>query len=444
VGEGADAVFRALCAGTSGRAELRGFDGSRYRAQHAYEIDDRPAEGADVPGRATAWLLRAIREAAAQAGLGEDLSGVPILVGTGLRELRSAELAWRDAAARHSGALGTAAVAPTAVDAAADASGAAPTADAVAALSPAADVPPLGPPAADAGIAEGLPSGAMLFDADRLSCDADRLPFDADRLHFGTALRERFGADLTYTFAGACSASLYALAMGSDLLAAGLHDTVVVAGVDTLTESMYGLLDRVNADPPDRVLPFDRERRGVLMGDGAAAVVLRRERPEELPGALGRLRAVSVNCDARHVTAPDPKGIAEAVREAQRRAGVKPRDVDLVLLHGTGTLLNDGAEATAIGEVFGPDVRVPLMTAIKSMTGHTSGGSGLLSLIVALKALSSGRVPPVVGLTEPADEAAVFRFVREPVAGAELGVAQVDAFGFGGVNAVAIVERTGR
>ncbi|TVL89231.1 beta-ketoacyl synthase N-terminal-like domain-containing protein [Streptomyces sp. SAJ15] len=368
VGDGVEEIFAALCSGTSGLAPLRGFDRSRYRAQNAYEIDDRPAgDTPDVPGRATDWLLRAVGQAAAQAGLGEDLSGVPVLIGTGLRELRSAELGYRDGAA-----------------------------------------------------------------------------YEQDRLHFGTALRERFGADRTYTFAGACSASLYALAMGSDMIAGGATDTVVVAGVDTLTESMYGLLDRVHMDPPERVQPFDRERRGVLMGDGAAAVVLRRDTPEERAGALGRLRAVSMNCDAYHATAPDPQGIAEAVRDAQSRAGVKPDDVDLVLLHGTGTLLNDEAEAAAIAQVYGADVGGPLMTAIKSMTGHTAGSSGLVSVIVALRALASGRVPPTVGLEQPVDEAADFRFAREPVTAGDLRVAQVDAFGFGGVNAVAIVERADR
>ncbi|CAM5648925.1 3-oxoacyl-ACP synthase OS=Streptomyces antimycoticus OX=68175 GN=SSPO_062340 PE=3 SV=1 [Streptomyces antimycoticus] len=229
VGEGVDEVFQALCAGISGLGELRGFDRERYRTRHAYEIDDRPAPGADLPGRATDWLRRAVGEAAAQAGLGEDLSEVPVLVGTGLRELRSAELAWRDGA-----------------------------------------------------------------------------PFDIGRRHFGTALRTRFGAVRTHTFSGACSASLYALALAADLLTTGAEDTVVVAGVDILTESMYGLLDRVNIELPDRVRPFDWDRRGVLMGDGAAAVVLRREEPGAGTGALGRVRAVSMNCDARHVTAPTP------------------------------------------------------------------------------------------------------------------------------------------
>ncbi|MEU6479412.1 beta-ketoacyl synthase N-terminal-like domain-containing protein [Streptomyces sp. NPDC047017] len=379
VGDGVGDVFDALCAGRDGRARLRGFDRDRFRAQHAYEIDDRPADGFDAPGRATRWLVRAVEEAARDAGLGTDLAAVPVLVGTGLRELRSAELGWRDKAA-----------------------------------------------------------------------------FDVADLHFGPALREHFGAVRTYTVSNACSASLYALAMGCDLLAAGEAEHVVVAGVDTLTESMYGLLDRVHMEPPDRVRPFDQDRRGVLMGDGAAAIVLRRARDAgdsedagdsgraQAPLVHGRVRSVYVNCDAYHVTAPDPGGVAAAVRGAHRQGGVTPADIDLVLLHGTGTLLNDEAEAVAIGEVFGPHTAGPLMTAVKSMTGHTSGGSGLLGLIVALRALASGRVPPTVGLRKPIDEAADFRFVQDTETAAELRIAQVNAFGFGGVNAVAVVERAGR
>ncbi|WP_197287804.1 beta-ketoacyl synthase N-terminal-like domain-containing protein [Streptomyces apocyni] len=367
-GSGVDELFESLCAGRSGRAELRGFDRTRFRAQHAYEVDNRPAEGEDVPRRATNLLVEAIGQAAADAGIGEDLSGIPILIGTGLRELRSMELWWRE--------------------------------------------------------------GSEFTDAG---------------LHFGTGLRERFNADVTHTFSNACSASLYALALASDLLGQegdDTPDTVIVAGVDVLTESMYGLLERVHPVPPDRVRPFDRNRTGVLMGDGAAAIVLRRS-DAGAPRVHGLLRAVAVNCDAYHVTAPSPEGIAQAMRNAYSLAGVKQSDVDLVMLHGTGTLLNDEAEATALADVLGSGADGPLTTAVKSMTGHTSGASGLINLIVGLRALNEGRVPPTVGLDEPVDEAASFRFVTgEAAAGEQLRVAQINAFGFGGINAVAIVEGT--
>jgi 3-oxoacyl-[acyl-carrier-protein] synthase II len=357
-------TFDALCAGRSGLRPLVGFDPSRYRARSAYEVADR-APGTDLPYRATHLLETAIAEAVRQAGIGDDLAAVPVLVGTGLRELRSVELWWR-------GGLGV----------------------------------------------------------------------DATRLHFGTALRERFGATDVHTVANACSASLHTLALGADLIDADEADTVVVAGDDVLTESMFGLLDRFNQEPPDRVRPFDRNRRGVLMGDGATAVVLRRDRDSDDPAPLVRLRAVGLNCDATHVTAPDPRGIAAAITQAHRAAGLKAADVDLVLLHGTGTVLNDDAESAAMTAAFGEHVGSPVMTAIKSMTGHTSGASGLLGVVVAAESLRSGLVPPTPGLDDPAEPALSFRFARgaaqRPVA---MSVAQVNAFGFGGVNAVAILER---
>jgi 3-oxoacyl-[acyl-carrier-protein] synthase II len=364
VGIGTGELFTNLCDGKTGRAPLRGFDRSNFRAQQAYEIDDRPEPGVDRPGRATEWLIEAIRQAADEAGLGEDLSDVPILVGTGLRELRSLELWWRESAA-----------------------------------------------------------------------------FDLDRLHFGTALRERFGATTSYTFSNACSASLYALAMGTDLLSLGTADTVIVAGVDVLTESMHGLLERVHPTPPDRVRPFDRNRTGVLMGDGAAAVVLRGDNAKDTTApSLGRVRSVAVNCDAFHVTAPDPGGIASAMHASHRDAGVKPSDIDLVLLHGTGTLLNDEVEAAAMNAVFGENIDRPRMTAIKSMTGHTSGASGLMNLVVGLRCLATSTVPPTVGLDDPVDEVSRFRFARDTAAHEQMSVAQINAFGFGGINAVAILE----
>ena len=361
VGSGVGEIFRELCAGTSGRSELKVFDRTRYRSPYAYEMADRSGRE-DVPMRATRWLTVAIEQALDQAGIGDDLSGVPVLIGTGLRELRSLEL-------RHV-------------------------------------------------------AGADFSVAD---------------LDFGPALQARFGAVHTYTFANACAASLSALGLATDLLTAGDADTVVVAGVDMITESMFGLVERIHPVAPEAVRPFDRARTGVLMGEGACAVVLRRDDTGDGAG-LAVVRGVGINCDAHHVTAPSPEGMAAAMRQAHDRAGLKPAEVDLVMLHGTGTLLNDDAEAAALGAVFDPAADAPLMTAIKSMTGHTSGASGLLGLITAVQSLRTGRVPPTLGLTSPVEAASSFRIVTGVQARHELATAQVNAFGFGGVNAVAIVE----
>ncbi|MBM2619524.1 beta-ketoacyl synthase [Actinoplanes sp. LDG1-06] len=362
IGGNVDEFFAALCAGRTGNAPLRVFDTERYRSRNAYEIDDRPAGGPDTAMRTTTYLITAIEQALRAAGMSDDLSGVPVLVGTGLRELRSLELWHRDRAA-----------------------------------------------------------------------------FGPDDLHFGAALRAKFGALTTHTFSNACAASLYALAMGADLIEQRSSDVVVVAGVDMISESMFGLVERIHPKAPDVVRPFDRNRLGAVMGEGAAAVVLRRADPAA-DEATALLRGVGVNCDAYHVTAPSPAGMATAMRDAHRRAGVTPADVGLVMLHGTGTMLNDEAEATALADVFGPAARDPLMTATKCMTGHTSGASGLLGLITAVRALRDGVVPPTIGLDDLVDEAEGFRIVTGEQATHRARRAQVNAFGFGGINAVAIVE----
>ncbi|WP_457033049.1 beta-ketoacyl synthase N-terminal-like domain-containing protein [Kitasatospora sp. P5_F3] len=350
-------LFEALCQGRTALAPLRAFDRTRFGLQHGYEIDDRPAGGPDLPLRATSWLCEAIALAAADAGL-TDLSTVPVLVGTGLRELRTVELR------RQAGSTVTPA-----------------------------------------------------------------------ELHFGTALRERFGVTRSHTFSNACAASLYACGLADDLLASGEADTVVVAGVDTVTESMLGLLDRVQPGHPDAVRPFDRARKGVLLGEGAAAVVLRRSGP-----AQAVLRSVALGCDAHHVTAPDAEGILRTVRQAHARARLTPGEIDLVMAHGTGTLLNDEAEAIALGKAFAG--HRPAVTAIKAATGHTSGASGLMALTVAVEALRTGRIPPTAGTRDLVPEAAGLDLVLGAELHRPVRIAQVDAFGFGGLNAVALVEGT--
>jgi 3-oxoacyl-(acyl-carrier-protein) synthase len=365
VGTGPDEIFDALCVGREARAQLRAFDVSKYRSRYAYEIDDRAEPGQDEPLRATRWLRLAIEQALADAGLGEDLSDIPVLVGTTLREQRSAELWWQSGAA-----------------------------------------------------------------------------FNPAEFYFGTDLRASFGAESSYTLANACSASLYALALATDLIELGAADTVVVGGTDAITESAFGTLDRVQNESPDALTPFDESHKGMLMGEGAVAVVL--QRAGTAAGKVrARLRSVGVNCDANHPTAPDQDSIGWVIRDAHRRAGVVSDDIDLVMLHGTGTPRNDETEAAVLTDVFGGSKRpdgAPLMTAIKSMTGHTLGGSGLLSLVMAIRSIESGRVPPVRGLTTPIDEVAGLSLIQGTSQAADISMAQVNSFGFGGINAVAVME----
>ncbi|WP_158890643.1 beta-ketoacyl synthase N-terminal-like domain-containing protein [Amycolatopsis anabasis] len=356
-------IHDALCAGTSGVGPVRAFDRTRYRAEAAYEIDDRAEDGRDEPRRATRWLVTAVRQALADAGLLGEAARYPVLIGTTHREQRTAELWWRGQA--------------------------------------------------EAGFAD---------------------------LHFGAALREEFGSTDVFTFANACAASLYTLGLAQDLVEAGAADTVIVAGTDSITESSFGIFDRIQyGRPPSAVRPFDKERRGMVMGEGAVAVVVER------PGAhdrrvRARVRGVSVNCDGAHPTQPAVDSVERAVRDAHRRAGVTPADIDLVMLHGTGTVLNDQVEAAVLRNVFEPASARPVLTAIKSMTGHTLGGSGLLSLLMAVLSIRRERVPPIIGLDDPMDEVAGMDLVRDKPRQASVSTAQVDAFGLSGINAVAVLE----
>jgi 3-oxoacyl-[acyl-carrier-protein] synthase II len=366
LGDTVAGIHEALCSGRSGLAPLGAFDASKYRAQSAYEVPDRGRPGVDEPLRATRWLVRVIREALTDAGLSTQVPGLPVLVGTTHREMRTAELWWQH--------------------------------------------------------------GAPLAAAD---------------LHFTSAVRAAFGTSDVHTVASACAASLYALGMATDLIALGQADTVVVAGTDPITESSFGGFDRVQAPPPDTIRAFDRSRRGMIMGEGAVAVVLRRTGAH--PGRIdGRVRGVSMNCDASHPTTPDPAGIVRAIEDAHHRSAVVPGDIDFVIVHGTGTPHNDLAEAVALKEVFKTADPGPLVTGIKAGMGHISGAAGLLSLVIALEAIRSGTLPGISDLTDPIGETKELRVVSGAPATGSFGTAQVHAIGMGGINAVAIVEGAGQ
>jgi 3-oxoacyl-[acyl-carrier-protein] synthase II len=225
------------------------------------------------------------------------------------------------------------------------------------------------------------------------------------------------------------------------MIAAGEADAVVVAGCDSVTDSLLAVIGRGSPVRSSALRPFDADREGVLLGEGAAAVVLE---PEEAVRADGRevlavLRGVGLSCDAHHETAPDPAGIAACMRDAHERAGVAPEQVDLVLTHGTGTALNDPAEASALLEVFGSAAQDALVTGIKGAIGHTSGAAAVMALVVAVQAMRAGVIPAIWGLATPIPETRGLGLVDGPALAAQPVLAQVDAFGFGGVNAVAVV-----
>ncbi len=263
--------------------------------------------------------------------------------------------------------------------------------------------------------------------------------FETERLHFAAAVRQAAPAvSRVVTLSNACSAGGHALAVAQDLVELGEADCVVAAAADAMTESMLAMIGRVSDGPARDLRPFDAGRTGTLLGEGAAAVVVVPEGRCARP--LARLLGTGLACDAHHETAPDVEGVRRALRDAFRRAGRPAAAVDLVVAHGTATARNDPLEIGVIREAVAPGDAGPLVTAIKGAIGHTSGSAALHGLDVAIRCLASGVVPPIAGLRTPLAEAGRARLVMGAPARASLRLAQVDAFGFGGVNSVSVVE----
>lgn len=283
--------------------------------------------------------------------------------------------------------------------------------------------------------------GSALRELRAFECWAlDGAPLRRDHLHFDAAVRAVLPeAAEVVTLSNACSASGHALALAQDLLAGEEAEAVVVAGCDAMSESMLTMIGRLTEGQTAMVQPFQSGRVGALIGEGAAAVVLQ-PATTATRAAQAELLGTGMTCDAYHETVPHPAGIVAAMRDAHRRAAVRPQDIGLVLAHGTGTLLNEPVEAAALGAVYGDVTPGPLVTGIKGALGHTSGSAALMSLIVAADALRTGLVPPIVGLDDPIEEAAHLRLVTGEPESSAARVAQVNAFGFGGINAVTVIR----
>ena len=235
----------------------------------------------------------------------------------------------------------------------------------------------------------------------------------------------------------ACSSSFKALASALRLIDAGLADAAVVGSADSLTRTTVFGFHSLGLLAPTPTAPFSATRAGLTLGEGSAFILVERDTAATRPHAEAWIAGVGGASDAFHHTSPHPEGLGGqlAMREALDRAGLSPGQIGLVSAHGTGTRLNDAAEASAITRVF--ERRVPV-TATKSLTGHTLGSAGLTALILALEALRRQELPASLRAT-PVDAALALDLVTECTA-AKLEHILINAFGFGGSNATVVVS----
>lgn len=243
-------------------------------------------------------------------------------------------------------------------------------------------------------------------------------------------------------FSTACTSSNLALAVAFDLVRTDKADVVIAGGFDTMSQvscAGFGVMRNVSSGV---CRPFDRNRDGLVLGEGSAVLIVEADSFAAARGArpLATIRGHGIVSDARSMTAPDPAalGPAECMRQAIDMARAAPSDIDLIWAHGTGTLLNDRIEAKALHRVFGPAGGEIPCVSIKSMLGHTLGAAGAMNAAAAIGSRQGGYIPPTIHFEEPDP--------RDPVAcsaQSRPGVPRLvlsNTFGFGGANCSVLLE----
>jgi 3-oxoacyl-[acyl-carrier-protein] synthase II len=247
----------------------------------------------------------------------------------------------------------------------------------------------------------------------------------------------------------ACAAGSQAIGEAARLIERGDADAMLAGGAEAplhpaVVASFAALraLSTRNDDPERASRPFDRDRDGFVLGEGAGVLVLEAREAARARGArvYAELAGYGVTADAHHPTAPSEDGPVRAIRLALRDAGLAPEAVDYVNAHGTGTLQNDANETRVLRRVFGAHAGRLAVSSTKSMTGHLLGAAGALEAVVTACAVAHGLLPPTINLTTP-DPACDLDYVPHQARPVPVRAALSSSFAFGGTNAI-LVFRT--
>ncbi|MGB0616325.1 MAG: beta-ketoacyl-[acyl-carrier-protein] synthase family protein [Acidimicrobiales bacterium] len=243
----------------------------------------------------------------------------------------------------------------------------------------------------------------------------------------------------------ACAAGTHAIGNAARMVADGRCDVVMAGGAEApftpTAVAGFGNMTALSNSGDSR--PFDANRDGFVMAEGAAILVLEAWELAEARGAtiLGEVLGSASTADAHHITAPSPGGVGAVtcMQLAMDDAGITPDQVRHINAHGTSTDKNDAAEAEAVAKVFGTDDSGPLVTSTKGITGHALGAAGALEAVAVLLAMQHGKVPPTAGLTERDPELPAINIVEGGPADWEPGPSLSNSFGFGGHNGTLVL-----
>jgi 3-oxoacyl-[acyl-carrier-protein] synthase II len=243
-------------------------------------------------------------------------------------------------------------------------------------------------------------------------------------------------------FSTACAAGNYAIGYGYDLIKLGRADIIFTGGIEPLSKVSFTGFNQLSAVAPEKCQPFDKNRKGMMVAEGAGILVL-----ESLETALERnahiyaeLLGYGLSCDAQHMTQPSIDGVSQCMMKAIHEANINRDDVDYISAHGTGTLANDRTECAAIKEVFGTRYKQIPISSIKSMLGHTMGAASALEAISCALSVKYDIIPPTINFETPDPECdidCVPNQARKHI----VNVALNNSYAFGGNNASLVLKK---
>ncbi len=242
----------------------------------------------------------------------------------------------------------------------------------------------------------------------------------------------------------ACAAGNYAIGYGFDLIRSGRTDLMLAGGADPFSRITYMGFARLGAIAPNRCQPFDKNRQGMVPGEGAAVLVLEPLEAARARGAriYAEVFGYGVSCDSHHMTAAHPQGdgAMRAMAMAMSESGVTVNDIDYISAHGTGTPTNDRVESLAVRRLFGDRADKVPMSSIKSMIGHTMGAASAIEAAACALAVQTGIVPPTINYEEP-DPECDLDYVANEARRIHPRVVLNNAYAFGGNNASLCIAR---
>jgi 3-oxoacyl-[acyl-carrier-protein] synthase II len=240
----------------------------------------------------------------------------------------------------------------------------------------------------------------------------------------------------------ACAAGNYAIGYGYDLIRMRHNDMAIVGGAESLSRIAFQGFQSINGMSLKKCTPFDKDRKGMLLGEGAGILIL-----ESLDSAIKRkahiyaeVAGYGTSCDAHHMTIPHQRGVKKAMEKALRNSGVTVSQIDYVSAHGTGTIANDKNEIAAIKELWGDSCKTPPVSSIKSMLGHCMGAASSIEAIACCLTIENSVIPPTINFKTPDPECAI-DCVPNIARHQKVDIALNNGFAFGGNNCCVVFRR---